>query len=167
MRRTLLAVALAALAAVAVYAALAWRAERRAAPPAEAAVPQPATADASAPETPPSETGERLAEGLRGGEPAVAAGETLEVDATKLVPGEPLAVRLVLGEPSRTAEPLVGHIYAADGRVLELEGVLGDDRLDARVEIDSSFLTPGRYLVDVKTTEATHFPIRRYVLDVK
>ena len=27
--------------------------------------------------------------------------------------------------------------------------------------------TPGRYVVEIKTTEITHFPVRRYAIEVR
>ena len=35
------------------------------------------------------------------------------------------------------------------------------------IEVPAEFLSPGRYLVEVKTTEATHYPLLRYVIVVR
>jgi hypothetical protein len=84
------------------------------------------------------------------------------------VPGKPVVLRLVLGEPSRTQEPRPVRVIAADRRVFEGQGILGEGLADARFEIDPAFLSsPGRYVVEVQTTELSHFPLRRYALEVR
>ena len=98
----------------------------------------------------------------------VESGGTIAIDAATLEPGRPVVLHLVLGEPSKSAEPRPVRILAAEGgRSLEGLGSLGDERTDARFEIDPAFLLPGRYIVEVKTTELSHFPLRRYVLEVR
>jgi len=144
--------------ALAVYVALSRRAEPpAAAPPAEAFVSADEPADGAA----------RRAAAKQAGELPVASGETIEVEAASLVPGRPVALRVFLGEPSKNAEPLPVRIYAADGRASETRGRLGDDRLDARVEIDPASLAPGRNIVEVEVTEFSHFPMRRYAIEVR
>lgn len=102
------------------------------------------------------------------GELRVEPGGTLVLEAAKLEPGRPVVLHLGLGEPSRSDEPRPVHIVAADGsRGLEGQGRLGSERLDARFEVDPAFLLPGRYMVEVKTTEQSHFPLRRYVIEVR
>ena len=79
-----------------------------------------------------------------------------------------MVLRLVLGEPSRSEEPRPVRVLSLDSRVFEGQGILGSDLADARFEIDPAFLaTPGRYIVEVKTTEQSHFPLRRYALEVR
>ncbi len=99
---------------------------------------------------------------------ALASGETLEIAASELPVGRPLVLQLALGEPSRGAEPRPVRILATDGRMLHARGPLAEsDRMSTRVEIDPEWLTPGRYIVEVKTTEPSHFPLRRYALEVR
>ena len=102
------------------------------------------------------------------GELRIAAHETIQLDAASLVPGRPVVLRLVLGEPSRTQDPRPVRVISSDRRVLEGEGILGEGLADARFEIDPVFLqVPGRYIVEVKTTEQSHFPLRRYAIEVR
>jgi len=101
------------------------------------------------------------------GELRVESGGTLEIEAASLEPGRPVVLRLVLGEPSKTDEPRPVRILAPDGRIHEGQGGLGADRMDARFELDPAFLLPGRYVVEVKTTELSHFPLRRYAIEVR
>jgi hypothetical protein len=157
-----LALLLALLAAAAVYGAFAWRA-REAAPP----VPRVVKIATDRPEDMPPDHLERREQAQRAGETAVASGETVELDVRTLSPGNPVVLRLLLAEPSRTGEPLQARVIGTDGRALDLTGALGADRLDARVEIDPTFLARGRYMVEVVTTEQSHFPRRRYVIEVK
>ena len=98
---------------------------------------------------------------------AVASGQTLTLSATSLPAARPLAVDLLFPEPSTSAEPLPARVLALDGRVLEMEAPLGAGRRSAVIEIPSEWLSPGRYVVEVQTTERSHFPLRRYVLQVE
>lgn len=117
----------------------------------------PAAQPAEAPEAPAAEPG-----GL-----VIESGGRLVIRADELPSGEPLVVQLRLGEPSADAAPRPVRVAAVDGRTLELEGRLGADRMAARIDLDPAWLRPGRYLVEVRTTERTHFPARRYVIEVR
>jgi ADP-ribose pyrophosphatase YjhB (NUDIX family) len=158
-KRALLAVGLGLASAVAVYVGLSRRSE----PPEEA--PAPPAGFVSADE--PADGVARRAAAKQAGELPVASGETIELEAASLVPGRPVALRVFLGEPSKNGEPLPVRIYAADGRASATQGLLGDDRLDARVEIDPASLAPGRNIVEVQVTEFSHFPMRRYAIEVR
>lgn len=159
MKTARLVVGLGVALAVAVFAWQSWRVEE------PAAEPPPPAASASADE--PADGPARRAAAAQAGELAIASGETLELEVAKLASGRPVALRLFLGEPSKTGEPLAVRVYAADGRASQAEGLLGDDRLDARVELDPASLAPGRNVVEVTTTELSHFPIRRYAIEVR
>jgi hypothetical protein len=125
--------------------------------------PPPAPAPAAAPPAPP-----RLAVPDAAGELRIASHETIRIDAASLVPGKPVVLRLDLEVPSRTQEPRPVRVFSQDRRVFEGKGVLGEALTDARFEIDPAFLSvPGRYVVEVKTTEISHFPLRRYALEVR
>jgi len=81
---------------------------------------------------------------------------------------KPQLLHLVLGEPSRSQDPRPVRVISTDRRVFEGQGILGEGLADARFEIDPEFLRkPGRYIVEVKTTEQTHFPLRRYAVEVR
>ena len=126
------------------------------------AAPAPAPAPAVQPPIPP-----RPAVPDAAGELRIATNETIQLDLASLTPGKPVVLRLVLGEPSRSEEPRPVRVISPEHRVFEGEGVLGEGRSDARFEIDPAFFRPGRYLVEVKTTELSHFPLRRYALEVR
>jgi hypothetical protein len=138
---------------------------RRPAPDVTAAAPAPAAApEAAAPAAPPG----RLAVPDASGELRIATGETIQIDLASLAPGAPVVLRLDLGVPSLDDEPRPVHVLSEQGRMFEGQGILGMNRDDARFEIDPAFFSaPGRYIVEVKTTELTHFPLRRYAIEVR
>jgi len=162
-RRT---VPLAAAVGVALAIAGGWWWTRGAAPE-PAAPPERSEAQAPASEGPPAAGPEAAA--VTGAEdaPTLVSGTTLALERDALPADGPLVVHLDLGEPSADAEPRPVRVYATDGRRLELSGRLDASRRKARVDLDPAFLAPGRYLVEVKTTEESHFPLRRYVIEVR
>lgn len=77
-------------------------------------------------------------------------------------------MNLLLPETSRTSEPLAVRVLAFDGRTLETRGARHEaNHRSARFERQADWLSPGRSLIEMKTTERTHFPLRRYVLEVR
>ena len=98
----------------------------------------------------------------------VEPGATLELSSEDFPRGAPVVVSLKLGEPSATGDARPVRLIAdPSGRVLEIDGFLDADRLHATIEVEGSWLEPGRYVVEVKTTERSHFPLRRYAIQVK
>jgi len=117
----------------------------------------PGTSARRAP-TAPSDAGER----------SIGSGETLLIEAASLDVDEPLVVHLMLPEPPDGNDPHAVRVLAPDGRQLETRApVLGGDRRGVALELDPDWLRPGRYLVELETTEKTHFPLRRYVVEVR
>ena len=99
---------------------------------------------------------------------SIASGDTLLIEAASLRAGEPLVVHLRLPQPPDGNEPHAVRVLAPDGRLLETRApILGGDRLGVALELDPAWLAPGRYIVELKTTEKTHFPLRRYVVEVR
>jgi hypothetical protein len=99
---------------------------------------------------------------------SIASGETLLLEAASLRAGESLVVHLLLPEPPDGDDPHAVRVLAPDGRQLETRApVLGGDRRGVALELDPAWLAPGRYIVEVKTTEKIHFPLRRYVIEVR
>ncbi len=100
---------------------------------------------------------------------AIASGETLTVESASLAAGGWLAVDLIIPAPSEGTERLAVRILSGDGqRVLETWATpRGEDRQRGRIEIENDWLSPDRYIIEVKTTERTHFPLRRYVLEIR
>ena len=104
---------------------------------------------------------------LSGG--SVAPAKTIVVFADDLPERGDFLLELELAVPSRTGEPLVGRVISSDSREYALSATIrGEDRLRASVAIPTEFLAaPDRYIVEIKTTEQSHFPIRRYVILVE
>lgn len=147
------------LAAVIGFAAAHWLWPERGDPaPAVAPAAPPTAGDPNAPEP-------RLLRPYD--ELRIASSETIAIEASALEPGRPLVLHLELGEPSRTDEPRPVRIISPDSQVIEGAGTLEGDRQQVRFEFDPAFLHPGRYIVEVRTTEMSHFPLRRYAIEVR
>lgn len=98
---------------------------------------------------------------------SIRSGDTLEIPAGTLAGDEPTVMDLLFPKPTEAAQ-LPVRVLAFDGRQLESRGAIrADDRRSASVEIPAGWLSPGRYLIELKTTEQTHFPLRRYVVEVR
>jgi len=96
------------------------------------------------------------------------SGETLAIAAGALPAARPVILDLQLGEPSADDAPLDGRVLAEGRAPLEITGAIrGGDRHIARVEIPAGWLSTGRYIIEVRTTERTHLPLRRYALEVR
>jgi hypothetical protein len=94
-------------------------------------------------------------------------GETREIPAASLPSEAPLVLTLVLPVPSGAAV-LSARVVASDGRAVESQAaVRGDDPRRAQMAVPTAWLEPGRYLVEVRTDETSHFPLRRYALEIR
>jgi hypothetical protein len=74
---------------------------------------------------------------------------------------------LLLPDPLPEAGPIPLRIYSEDGTLRE--GIAlpsSEEGLSARIEIDPAWLARGRYILEIRTPERSHFPLRRYVLEV-
>jgi hypothetical protein len=97
----------------------------------------------------------------------IEPGNEVAIDSKTLEAGKPVVLHLVLAEASRTEEPRPVRVLSPEGQAVEGKGTLDDGRLEVRFEFDSAFLRPGRYIVEVKTTEMSHLPLRRYAINVR
>lgn len=80
----------------------------------------------------------------------------------------PIRVSLALAEPSADANPVPAQVFSmADRRKLEMGARLDEARTIASIEIEPDWLQPGTYLVQLRTTERTVLPLRRYVIVVR
>jgi len=102
--------------------------------------------------------------------PIIFTGATLEVDAEMLAASPELPILLDLDFVSPKLEPLRGRVLAIstpEREALPIEAAIaGDEERHAALSIPSEWLTPGRYVVEVRTHERSHLPLRRYVLEV-
>jgi hypothetical protein len=113
-----------------------------------------------------------VAEPGRASEPqgvlVLRSGETLEIDSAALPAGGRVRLQLTLPVASTSDEPRPVRILVEGREPLETLGEhRAGDRKSASLEIDADWLRPGHYIVEVKTTELTHLPLRRYALDVR
>jgi len=99
----------------------------------------------------------------------VTAGETISIEAQDLPTERPLTLNLLLPAALPSADALPARIVAMDGsRELKLQdAVVADDRDRVELRIESGWLSPGRYLIELETTEQSHFAVRRYVIEVR
>lgn len=98
----------------------------------------------------------------------LASSGTLEIDRASLVPGEPLSLHLQLGDPAAGAEPIAGRLVVEGREPVDLTDVLlSAEPGVAHLELDSRLLSPGRNIIEIKTTERSHIPLRRYVVEVR
>lgn len=148
-------VALAALAAFALGALAALNDTSTASGPVSPALPKTAEA-ASAPAAVPE------------ADYRIEANGRLTIEASSLPAEGSLSLALALPDDARNAEPRPARVVAGDGRQIETRAL---DRAGSgsgvQLDIDASWLAPGRYLIEVKTAERKPLPLRRYVLEVK
>ena len=99
----------------------------------------------------------------------LTAGETISVAAQDLPTERPLALNLLLPAALPSTAALPARIIAMDGsRELKLpDAVVANDRDKVQVRIESGWLSTGRYLIELETTEQSHFALRRYVIEVR
>jgi hypothetical protein len=99
----------------------------------------------------------------------LTAGETMSVAVQDLPTERPLALNLLLPAALPSADALSARIVAMDGsRELKLsDAAVANDRGKAQVQIESGWLSPGRYLIEIKATEPSHLALRRYLLEIR
>jgi hypothetical protein len=88
--------------------------------------------------------------------------------AASFAPDALLNVDLALPISIPESGPLWARVVAAGREPLMLDGLVrGADRNTVRVEVPAGWLVPGDYLVEIKTPERTHLPLRRFAFSVK
>lgn len=97
------------------------------------------------------------------------AGETTSIDARDLPTERPLVVNLLLPAALPSAEALSARIISIGGSgELELPAaVVATDHDQVRVEIESGWLSLGRYQIEIRTTERSQLALRRYPLEIR
>ena len=97
------------------------------------------------------------------------AGETMSVAVRDLPTERPLALNLLLPIALQSVDALPARIAAMDGsRELKLpDAVVANDRGKVQLQIESGWLSPGRYRIEIKTTEPSHLALRRYLLEIR
>lgn len=99
----------------------------------------------------------------------LTAGETMSVAVQDLPTERSLGLNLLLPTALPSADALPARIVAMDGsRELKLpDALVANDRGKVQVQIESDWLLPGRYRIEIKTTEPSHPAPRRYLLEIR
>jgi len=121
--------------------------------PAEA----PMKAEAAAEEAPPPPADYTL-----------VSGEVLNLTAAELPNDRPVILGLSLAVASPNSDPLDAIIMHDSGRRLDVKAeIVGAAKQSAYLEVEPGWLSPGDYLIHLKTNELTHLPLRRYPIVVR
>lgn len=124
--------------------------------------PPPSFPEGEAPVAPPPVAGAPA--------PAYSIGENarLTVPLGELREGEVLALGLDMPDEARGLAPRKVQVVDVDrGRVLEVQGeAIEGAGSGLRIEMEPDWVQAGRYLIQVRTAEPTHLPVRRYVLEL-
>ena len=102
----------------------------------------------------------------------LTSNETIAISADDLEGPAVVVLDLALAEPSSDDAPLSGRILSLDparkDREQAISGRIVDESKEtARIEIPVAWLREGSYLIEIKTTEKSHFPLRRYKIEVR
>lgn len=100
----------------------------------------------------------------------IEEGTRLALDAASLPAGGVVTLGVALEAEALGGgdDPLSAVVVSADdGRRLELSAtpVVGQQS-GARLEVESAWLQPGLYMIQIRTAEKNPFPVRRYVVEV-
>ncbi len=99
----------------------------------------------------------------------LTAGETTSIAAQDLPTERPLVLNLLLPAALPSADALPARILSMDesGELKLPDAVVSTDRDRVRVQIESGWLSPGRYRIEIQTTEQSQLALRRYPLEVR
>lgn len=146
--------------AVAAVAALVfcWTGPEESEPPERPAPHDPAPVADEAPRSETETETPDVLELTRGNEPVI--------DPDALVGGEPLRVSLAL--PPDAGEIGIESIWVY-GETHDPTRIAGERTKpsEMRVEIPPELLTPGRHIVELRTDELTHIPLRRFSFEIR
>ncbi len=114
-------------------------------------------------------TADRNRPEVEGGGFDLTAGETTSISAHDLPTEHPLLLNLLLPAVLPSADALPARIIAIDGSgELKLpDAVVANDRDRVRVQIESGWLSPGRYRIEIETPEQSQPALRHYPLEVR
>ncbi len=97
----------------------------------------------------------------------IAESGRISIDAASLPDGEVLALGLALSDEARGSEPLSVRVVSIDGRRIETTAVpAAGSGSGLRLELETEWLRPGRYMIEVTTAEKIPLRLRRYVIEI-
>jgi len=137
--------------------------------PAARSLPDATEADAPGTEAEPAGGSAESASSITAPRIVIPDKGRLEVDRETLRKGSVVALGLDMPDDVRAEGPLATTVVdVTRERVLEVEAVpVSGAGTGVQLEIDTEWLEPGPYMIQVKTNEKSHLPIRRYVLEVE
>jgi hypothetical protein len=96
------------------------------------------------------------------------AGETTSIPSQDLPTERPLVLNLLLPASLTSADALPVRVLAMDGSgELKLsDGLVATDSNRVRVQIESGWLSPGSYRIEIETTEGSELALRSYLLEI-
>ena len=94
----------------------------------------------------------------RGSEPVV--------HADSLAPGEPFRVKLLLSSDAGKIGVESIWVYGEGHEPTRIEGERATPS-EMRVALPPELLTPGRHIVELRTDEFTHIPLRRFSFEIR
>lgn len=142
--------------------------ERGAAPDPAATRAVPGAASGTTPRVSPAAEATPPVHGAYDTERPMKSGETVTVAFSTLPTETPAVVYLEVPAPPAGTGTLAVRVLAEGRDPIELAApVEGDARDRVRVEIEPGWIPRGRVILEVKTLEETHLPLRRYALEVR
>jgi hypothetical protein len=96
----------------------------------------------------------------------IESGRTIGIDSSDLPQGADLLLDLRLPADVIPNEPAL-RVVAPDGRLLETVAKRGEDPDSLVLPLSPEWLRPGRYIIEIKVRERSHFPLRRFALEVR
>ena len=133
----------------------------------------PTVSESAAPETPPEPsppvpTSPPAPAGVYDPDRVMKSGGTWIIAVATVPTDRPVVLNLEVPAPPAGTEFLGVRLLAEGREPFEAPAaIVGEARDRARVEVPPGWLAAGRVVVEVKTTEKTHFPLRRYALEIR
>lgn len=109
----------------------------------------------------------RVTAGLDGVVP-VGSGDVIHVDLAEIGTVEAVRFEFTLPMASADEEPRPVTVYDPEGQRSKFEtAALSGERTQARIDVPSSTFTgPGKYIVEIRTTERSHIPLVRFAVEI-
>ena len=97
----------------------------------------------------------------------VTWGTPLELVAADLPTDRPIYFDFALPLDAQPRQPIESRILSRGRAPHPLQGeVIGADHTTVRLKVDAGLFAPGQFVVEVKTTESSHLPARRFMIIV-
>jgi hypothetical protein len=102
----------------------------------------------------------------RAGDLALELGQSVEIAASDVA--DPVVLRFELPTAEPVGSSLSARVIGPAHKVLETRALVSSsDGHELSIELPAGWIGAGRHLVEVRTSEKTHFPLRRYAFEVR